>query len=218
MDSDATESLSGSIVIGNRQSALVPDELQTPRLLLRRWSPTDAATLQPILAMNFAHLGPWIPRRVAEPAEVEQLTARLSEFSTAFDATREWRYALFTLDSSTLLGEVGLFPRNGSGRVPFDAADHVEIGYWLRADFTSKGFATEATRAALELALALPGVSHLTIRCDERNAPSSAVPRRLGFRLAETIDEASVVPGAAPVRLQIWEYEARQSNEQPTHI
>jgi len=53
---------------------LVPDQLQTDRLLLRRWRVTDAAELQPILAANVTHLGPWIPRRVAEPAGLEQLS------------------------------------------------------------------------------------------------------------------------------------------------
>src|SRR6185503_1186169 len=40
---------------------IVPDELRTARLLLRRWRPSDAAALQPVLAANSAHLAPWIP-------------------------------------------------------------------------------------------------------------------------------------------------------------
>jgi RimJ/RimL family protein N-acetyltransferase len=166
---------------------------------LRRWREGDAAALEPVLAANFAHLGPWIPRRVAEPASTEKLAERLRDYSAAFDATLEWRYGLFTVDDARVLGEVSLFPRNASGRVPFDVADEIEIGYWLRAEATGQGYVTEATRAAVELTSRLPGVSHLTIRCDERNEPSAAIPRRLGFRLASTIDEP-------PRRLQIWDY------------
>ena len=44
------------------------------------------------------------------------------------------------------------------------------------------------------------------IRCDERNVGSSAIPRRLGFRLASTISERGVRPDEPPVRLQEWEY------------
>lgn len=180
-----------------RQSP-VPHELHSPRLHLRRWRATDAADLEPILAANVAHLTPWIPRRVAEHADVETLARRLDEFSAAFDANREWRYAFFDAAIGTLLGEISVFPRNATGRVPFEDADEIEIGYWLREDATGRGLATEAARAALELALTLPGIDRLTIRCDERNAPSAAIPRRLGFRLMETIDNAAV-------RLQMWE-------------
>jgi RimJ/RimL family protein N-acetyltransferase len=176
---------------------IVPDQLRTPRLVLRRWRATDAPELGPILEANHAHLAPWIPARVATPAEPGVLTKRLETYAAAFDDGREWRYALFTTESC-LIGEVSLFPRAQWGRVPFDSADHIEIGYWLRADVTGQGFATEAARAAIDLALSLPGMSRVTIHCDERNAPSAALPRRLGFGHVATIEEPSG-------RLQIWQ-------------
>lgn len=183
-----------------------PERLRTPRLLLRRWHPEDAAALHLVLEANADRLLPWIPTRVATPAPVEQLTQRLSEFVSQFDAGREWRYAIFDDMATRLLGEVDLFPRNASGRVAIDEADHLEIGYWLRADATGQGFATEAARAALELALALPGIARVTIRCDERNASSAAVPRRLGFQLASVVGPESFSATHDPSRLQIWEY------------
>ena len=45
---------------------------------------------------------------------------------------------------------------------------------------------------------------HLEIRCDERNAPSAAVPKRLGFRLSETIDQPPTKAEQHSVQLQIW--------------
>jgi RimJ/RimL family protein N-acetyltransferase len=152
--------------------------------------------MEPVLAANAAHLTPWIPRRVAEHADVDRLATRLEEFSAAFDANREWRYGLFDEGTSALLGEVSVFPRNASGRVALEAANEAEIGYWLREDVTGRGLATEAARAAVDLALTLPGIARLTIRCNERNAPSAAIPRRLGFRLAETTGDG----------IQTWEY------------
>jgi len=169
---------------------------------LRRWRATDAAELLPILQANVDHLRGWIPTHVAEPVPYEQLVARLEQFAVAFDGAREWRYALFTADALSLLGEVSLFPRVASKRVSFDAADHIEIGYWLRADGTGQGYATEAVRAAMTLALSLPNISRLAIRCDERNNASSALARRVGFRLAATIEEPDIA-------LQIWEYAPR---------
>jgi RimJ/RimL family protein N-acetyltransferase len=68
--------------------------------------------------------------------------------------------------------------------VPLEAADHVELGYWLDAAATRRGLAAEAIRALLAVAATLPGMTHVEIRCDAANRPSAAVPRRLGFHLA----------------------------------
>src|SRR5205085_2799700 len=104
-----------------------------------------------------------------------------------------------------VLGEVSLFPRNGAGRVALDAADHLEIGYWVSADRTGEGLAAEAAQAACDLAATIDGVSRITIHCDERNAASAAIPRRLGFQLAAVVVEEPTSHGKPPVRLQIWE-------------
>jgi RimJ/RimL family protein N-acetyltransferase len=68
--------------------------------------------------------------------------------------------------------------------VPLAAADHVELGYWLDAAVAGQRLATEATRALLAVAATLPRMTHAEIRCDTANAPSAAIPRRLGFHLA----------------------------------
>ena len=185
------------------RSATAPEEIRTERLLLRRWHPDDAAALQPLLEANAPRLRPWIPARIAEPASLDQLTNRLTEFATAFDAGREWRYAIVTLEGAQLLGELSVFPRGPSGRVRIEEADHLEIGYWMRADFTGRGLVTEATRAVLELAPRMWQLSRVAIHCDERNTDSSAIPRRLGFELLAHAGEKS--GKASEPRLQIWE-------------
>ena len=162
----------------------IPTSVRTERLRLRRWESTDAAALLPLLEANVEHLGDWIPRHVSQPAPLPELTRRLTDFAARFDADREWRFAIFAAADNALLGEVDLFPRADSGRVPLAEADRVEIGYWLRADYTGSGIATEAARAMLAIAMDLPGIRRVEIRCDPRNERSAAVPRRLGFRLA----------------------------------
>ena len=171
----------------------IPVTLRTARMLLRSWNPADAPALAPVLAANVAHLGPWIPAHVATPAPLPTLAERLAGFAADFVAGRAFRYALLTADESQVLGEADLFPRAATGRVPLSAADHVELGYWLDAAVTGRGLATEATRALFRVAAALPGMSHVEIRCDRENAPSAAVPQRLGFHLASVEAE-----------LQIW--------------
>ena len=188
-----------------RAAAAVPIEWRTARLVLRPWRPDDAAALLVILEANRLHLGPWIPARVADPAPLPALTTRLESFADAFADDREWRYAIASSTDGELLGEASLFPRSAERRVAYAAADRVEIGYWLRADRTGAGLATEAASALCDVADLLPAVSHVEIRCDARNAASAAVPQRLGFTLSATEDDCSVAGDTTErVRVQVW--------------
>ncbi|HET7553990.1 MAG TPA: GNAT family N-acetyltransferase [Gemmatimonadaceae bacterium] len=166
-------------------SPRIPTTVHTPRLLLRPWSPADAEMLHPLLVANVAHLGPWIPAHVFTPVPLRELAERLAGFAEDFAADRSYRYALLTSDGTRLCGEADLFPRAAVGRVALQAADRVELGYWLDAAATGRGLATEATSALLAVAATLPWMTHAEIRCDVANEPSAAVPRRLGFHLSE---------------------------------
>ena len=172
---------------------MIPTTLRTRRLLLRPWTAADAPALHPILVANFEHLAPWIPAHVATPVPLPELAERLAGFADDFASGRAYRYALLTPDGTALHGEVDLFPRVATGRVPLADADHVELGYWLDAASTGQGLATEAAGALLAVAAALTGMTHVEIRCDAANAPSAAVPQRLGFYVA-----------AMEAELQVW--------------
>lgn len=177
---------------------LVPLEIRTPRFVLRPWQAADAPALLPVLEANLAHLGPWIPARVATPAPLPLLAARLAGFGNDFATAKEWRYGLFAPDGTSVLGEAGIYPRAASGRVTYADATHVELGYWLRSDETGKGLVTEAMKLLLDVVAKLEHVSHVEIRCDARNAPSAAIPKRLGFTLAASI------AGSSDALLQVW--------------
>ena len=171
--------------------------IDTARLTLRPWQADDAPELAPILEANVAHLGPWIPPAISTPAPVDKLRERLSGFAREFAADVKWRFAIVARDDESLLGEVDLFPRNASGRVSYPDADRAEIGYWLRADRTGEGLALEAAAAMVHVASRLSAFSQLEIRCDAANAPSAAIPAKLGFELMETIPDGDAM-------LQVW--------------
>jgi len=172
------------------------DRFFTERLLLRRWSVGDAPALKRALDENVGHLKPWIPWAVAAPGTLEEITARIERWSRDFDDGRNWIWALWGDGGATLLGAIGIYPRDATGRVLIAAADRAEIGYWLSTAATGRGYATEAAREAVEIARALPGITRAEMRCDPANARSIAVPRRLGFRETERLveeGEATVV-------------------------
>ena len=156
------------------------DEIGTERLRLRRWRIADAPALKAVLDANVEHLKLWIPWRVAAPGELEDIEERCAAWSMDFDAGRSFIWAIWTLKGE-LLGGVGIYPRDAKGRVDLPLADRAEVGYWLKADMTGKGYATEAARAAVEVAKGLPRVKRIEMRCDPKNAASIAVPKRLGF-------------------------------------
>jgi RimJ/RimL family protein N-acetyltransferase len=168
----------------------MPGELHTDRLLLRPWRTADAAALLPVLKANTAHLAGWVPSHVISPAPLAALATRLAGFAADFAAGRSLRFGIFPPDQSEVFGEVSLFFRNAEGRVDRAAADRLEIGYWLREDVTGRGYATEAARAMLTLAAGMEGMLQVEIRCDAQNAPSAAVPARLGFCLLEETPSA----------------------------
>jgi RimJ/RimL family protein N-acetyltransferase len=186
-------------------AATLPDTIQTARLLLRRWQPSDAPRLKAALDASVSHLEPWIPWHVAEPATIDVLETRLAGHAADFDAGRAWIYGIFAPSDERVLGAVGLYPRDDARRVPIDDADRLELGYWLHVDATGHGYATEASSALLAAGETLPGVSCFEIRCDPRNAPSAAVPRRLGFAHQVTVPQPSGATRAGESReTMIW--------------
>jgi RimJ/RimL family protein N-acetyltransferase len=73
--------------------------------------------------------------------------------------------------------------------VQLDEADRVEVGYWLDAAVTGRGLATIGATALLAAAATLGDIALAEIHCHVDNAPSNAVPHRLGFELAGTNGE-----------------------------
>jgi len=128
-----------------------------------------------------------------------ELETRLAGFADDFAANRSWRYAVFNAVDGELLGELDLFSRDDATRVPLANADRAEIGYWLRADRTGLGYATEGAQAMIDVASRVPAFTLIEIRCDARNARSAAVPARLGFHRLATPRE-----GDSATTLEIW--------------
>ena len=161
----------------------LPRELRTERLVLRAWRGEDAAALRPVLLANQAHLRRWIPEHVYSAPPLPQLVERLEGFATRFAAGTEFRFAVRDARDGRVVGGMSLFPRDASARVHLAEADRIELGYWLDTAVTGRGFATEGATALLDAATALPDIELAEIRCHRDNAPSNAVPRRLGFHL-----------------------------------
>lgn len=147
--------------------------VQTQRLVIRCWQPTDAPLLMTAIQESLEHLKPWIPWAHHEPQTLEQRIDWLRSSRGGFDFGYNFVYGIFNLDETAVLGGTGLH-----GRVGHYA---LEIGYWIHAHYTGQGLATEVAAALTKVAFEIHQVSRVEIHCDPENHRSAAVPRKLGF-------------------------------------
>ncbi|MBN2470779.1 MAG: GNAT family N-acetyltransferase [Anaerolineae bacterium] len=150
----------------------LPAQIAAPRLRLRALQPGDGPALFGAVEASRAHLHPFSPAAGAihSAAEAERM-ARLAwaDWLTG----RAYRFGLWQ-EKGAFAGMVSL--HYGEWSVP-----RFELGCWIHAAFAGRGYATEATRAAIDFAFEALGVLRLEIRFDHRNAASQRVAQKLGF-------------------------------------
>lgn len=145
----------------------------TPRLLIRCWQPQDAARLKEAVDSSVEHLRRWLPWAANEPEPLERKLERIRRWRGDFDLNLDFIYGVFDLAEARVLGGTGLH-----NRVSPDAR---EIGYWVRADSTGKGIATEFSAALTRVAFEVDKVARVEIHVVVGNGASAAVPRKLSY-------------------------------------
>ena len=171
-------------------------EIRTARLLIRCKRPADAPLLKRAVDSSLDHLRQWMPWAMHEPSELWVIEERIARFQREFLSGEDRSFGIFSADETEILGGIGLHPG--------EAADTLELGYWLRADSTGKGLATEAAAALTQAAFAELGVKRIEIRCDPRNLRSARIPERLGFRLEKVLIADTLTPTGEPRDTMMW--------------
>jgi RimJ/RimL family protein N-acetyltransferase len=156
-----------------------PYRIVTERLVVRCWDPVDAPLLKEAVDSSLEHLRPWMPWARDEPTPLEDKIQLLRMFRGRFDRDEDFTYGVLDREEKRVLGGTGLHARSGDGAL--------EIGYWIRADSTGRGYAREVTAALTRVAFAVSGVVRVEIHVDPRNERSLAVPRSLGFAEEATL-------------------------------
>lgn len=147
--------------------------VETARLVIRCWMPSDAVSLRAALDDSDRHLRPWIPFMRDEPRSLEASAAWLRGNRGRFDLDQDFRYGIFDPDEREVIGEAVLLTRAGPNAR--------EMGYWLARSAAGKGYATEAAAAMIRVGFEIDRVNRIEIRCAPENAASAAIPARLGF-------------------------------------
>ncbi len=170
--------------------------LQTPRTLIRCWSPGDAARALRAIEANLEHLRPWMPWAGHYPMSVAEQASALRRFRGLFDLGQDFTYAVFDRSGTEVLGGSGLHPRVGEGAR--------ELGYWITADHIGKGLATEVAAALTRVAFEVEGIRRVEIHCDPRNVRSVAVARKLGFTHEGTLRKRLMAPDGVLRDTLLW--------------
>jgi RimJ/RimL family protein N-acetyltransferase len=164
-----------------------PYRIETERLLIRCYEPSDAARLKEAVDSSLEHLRPWMPWAEDEPQTLEEKADLMKYFRSSFDTAENFTYGIFRSDEEELLGGTGLHGRIGPGGL--------EIGYWIRASATRQGFVTESTAALTRVGFEICEADRIEIRVEPGNDASMGIPRKLGF-----LEEATLrrrLPGRA---------------------
>jgi RimJ/RimL family protein N-acetyltransferase len=158
---------------------MTPYRIETPRLILRPWSPEDALAAKKAEDESRAHLRPFMIWADRDPETVEETIGKLRRFRHEFDTDDDWIYGAFDPKTGEVAGGTGLHARVGPGGI--------EIGYWVHASRTRKGLATEIAGALTRVAFEVHRVRWVEIRCASTNLASAGVPKKLGFAHEATL-------------------------------
>lgn len=157
--------------------------IETERLVVRCYEPSDARLLMESVQESVEHLKPWMSWAHDEPLPFEQKLRGVRRFRGKFDLQEDYVYGIFNPEETKLLGSTGLHTRLGESQL--------EIGYWLHKDYINRGLVTESTAALVKVAFEVIHIHRLEIHCDPDNTASASIPRKLGFTHEGTLRQNS---------------------------
>lgn len=147
--------------------------IETERLVVRCYQPSDTRLLADSVIESVEHLKPWMPWAHDEPRPFEVRLHGVKRFRGRFDLQEDYVYGIFNPEETRLIGGTGLHTRLGDRQL--------EIGYWIHKDFVNKGLVTESTAALVKVAFEVIHIHRIEIHCDPGNQASASIPRKLGF-------------------------------------
>jgi RimJ/RimL family protein N-acetyltransferase len=163
--------------------------IETPRLVIRCWSPEDAALAKKAEDESRDHLRPFMLWADRTPEPIGEVIDKLRLFRSWFDSGEDFLFGAFSKVDGSCLGGSGLHPRVGKGGL--------EIGYWIHGEHLRKGYATEMAGALTRAAFEIGRMRWVEIRCATTNAASAGVPPKLGFVHEATLKDRLVLSNGA---------------------
>lgn len=156
------------------------DELETPRLRLRRWRSEDLDTLARW------HVDPELMRHMGRLAFTrEEMRADIARYERHWAEHGFGLWAAEDKESGELIGRVGLAYHRIWPQDP-------EVGWLIDTPWQGQGLATEAGAACLRYGFGELGFGRIVSICTADNTASRRVMEKLGFRVWQTVHDPKV--------------------------
>ena len=157
-------------------------DIETPRLLLRRWKESDIAVFT---KMNLdAEVMRYFPAPYSEERTKQSYDAIQEEFA-------KYGYSLYAAEeksSGNFIGFIGFH----WARFDADFCPCIEIGWRLDKDYWHKGYATEGAKACLQHGFDHLGFDTIYSFTAVKNLPSEHVMQKIGMHFYQFFDHPQV--------------------------
>jgi ribosomal-protein-alanine N-acetyltransferase len=145
--------------------------LQTERLTLRPYEPSDIPTLVPLIGAREVAA---TTLRIAHPYAESDARDFIARAQEGWLSGSELRLGIFLRENGALCGGVGL-------RIEPDHR-RAELGYWLGVPYWGNGYATEAASALMKYGFETLGLHRIFASHVTHNPASGRVLRKIGMR------------------------------------
>ena len=118
---------------------MTPDvTIETKRLRLRPFQPTDAEPVRRLAGLKDVAAGTFLPHPMERQAAQDWVTERMRDQAAGTGVA----FAIILVESGDMIGSIGmeLIPIHEQGR----------LSYWLGRDYWNRGYGTEAVTALVE--------------------------------------------------------------------
>lgn len=171
-------------------------KIETERLTIRCYHPTDAILLKQSIDESIEHLLPWMPWAKNEPESLQTKIDRLRRYRGRFDLGEDYVFGIFNKDESHLIGSTGLHTRLGENAR--------EIGYWINAQQIKKGYALETVKALTKVGFEIEELERIEIHCAPNNIGSQSIPKKMGYIHEATLKDRSIDSAGEKRDTMIW--------------
>jgi [ribosomal protein S5]-alanine N-acetyltransferase len=154
--------------------------LETPRLILREFSPTDVDALARVLS------DPETMRFYPAPFDRKGVEGWIARNQRRYAEDGHGLWAMVLKTNGELIGDCGLTLQE------VDGARELEIGYHVRRDLWMQGFTTEAARACCDYGFADLSAERLISLIRPENLSSRRVAEKNGMTVWKEVMKAGI--------------------------
>jgi [ribosomal protein S5]-alanine N-acetyltransferase len=161
-----------------KPQAAPPPRFELPGAVvsIRPFGDADAQELLDLRLRNREYFRPFEPSSVVIPTTLEEQLARLTAERLDWDEGRGYAFGIFRTSDALLVGRIAF------SHISRAAWQNAVMGYFIDADQSGNGFATEAARLALRFAFEHAGLHRVQAGVMPRNIRSIRVVQKAGLR------------------------------------